>query len=221
MMQTSKSNTVLVLDLDDTIYKEADYVISGIEHIASLIKKIKNIDLRDRILDFHHKQPNSDFLEFSCDIAALPASAKESLLWSYRTHFPNIKIDDKTYTWLLKSDKSYHAVAILTDGRSITQRLKLAALGISSLPAYISEEWNSSKPDSKRFLAIQEEWGDKNYIYIGDNVQKDFISPKKLNWITIGLKDNGRNIHSQKNTSTTCQPEYWVSHLAEIDLILN
>lgn len=221
MMQISKANTVLVLDLDDTLYKEADYVLSGMKHIASLIRNIKNIDLMDKLIEFHHEQPKSDFLEFACDVAALPTSAKESLLWSYRTHFPNIKMDDETYAWLMKSNQDYHAVAILTDGRSITQRLKLAALGIADLPAYISEEWTSVKPDSKRFLAIQEKWICANYIYIGDNVKKDFISPNKLNWITIGLKDNGRNIHAQKSTDTHCQPTYWVNHLNEVDSIIN
>jgi putative hydrolase of the HAD superfamily len=215
MMQTFKANTILVLDLDDTLYKEADYVLSGIEHTVSLIKKIKNIDLIDKLLEFHHSQPKGDFLEFACIAAALPASAKESLLWSYRTHLPNIHLSDITRHWLTTSRKNYHAVAILTDGRSVTQRLKLAALGLTDFPVYISEEWNSEKPHLKRFLAIQERWKNKNYIYIGDNLKKDFIAPKELGWITIGLQDDGRNIHPQNEMDATCHPKYWIKNLTE------
>lgn len=218
-MKISKANTVLVLDLDDTLYKEADYVISGIKHIASLILRIKNVNLLDELLDFHHEKPEGDFLDLACEIANLPLLIKESLLWSYRTHYPDIKLNDKTRIWLSKSKTEYHSIVVLTDGRSVTQRLKLSALSILDIPAYISEEWDSEKPDPKRFLAIQEKIIASNYIYIGDNIEKDFIAPRKLGWITIGLKNDGRNIHSQHLTKDTYSPEYWIDNIAETDII--
>lgn len=219
--QSKNKNTVLVLDLDDTLYKEADYVLSGINHIAELLKKTTQQDIKEKLFSFHQNNPKDDFLELACQLTALPTSSKESLLWAYRTHYPSISLDDETKQWLKWCKKEYHALVILTDGRAITQRLKISALGLSDIPAYISEEWNSEKPNPKRFLAIQEKWGDKNYIYIGDNIKKDFIAPQKLNWITIGLKNDGHNIHSQDNTSATYQPEYWVNCLTETNSLIN
>ena len=39
--------------------------------------------------------------------------------------------------------------------------------------------------------------GCNDFIYVGDNPDKDFIAPKTLGWETICLKDDGSNIHKQ------------------------
>ena len=33
------------------------------------------------------------------------------------------------------------------------------------------------------------------YIYVGDNVDKDFIAPNELGWLSIGLMPNPSFIH--------------------------
>ena len=221
MMRQSKKNTVLVLDLDDTLYKEADYVLSGINHIADLLKKTTQQDIKEKLITFHQRSPQGDFLERACQLAALPSSSKESLLWAYRTHSPSISLDYETKRWLERCKKEYHALAILTDGRVITQRLKIAALGLSDIPAYISEEWDSTKPDKKRFNAIQEKWPDNHYIYVGDNPEKDFIAPNELKWSTFCLKGDEKNIHTQEISYNRepYKPYYFINYLFEIDFI--
>ena len=37
----------------------------------------------------------------------------------------------------------------------------------------------------------------KVFYYVGDNTKKDFVTPNKLGWKTICLKDQGKNIHKQ------------------------
>ena len=219
--RSKKNNTVLVLDLDDTLYKEADYVLSGINHIAELLKKTMQQDIKEKLLSFHQSSPQGDFIELACQLTALPPSSKESLLWAYRTHHPSIGLDDETKQWLKRCKKEYHTIAILTDGRAITQRLKISALGLSDIPAYISEEWDSIKPDKKRFNAIQEKWATNHYIYIGDNPKKDFIAPNELKWSTFCLKANKKNIHPQEisHTNDSYKPHYFIDSLSEIEFI--
>ena len=72
--------------------------------------------------------------------------SKESLLWAYRLHDPNIKLSDDIEETLSLLKKKKAKIIILTDGRSITQRLKINALGLNHLPNYISEDFNSEKP---------------------------------------------------------------------------
>mgnify|MGYP001230488693 CR=1 FL=1 len=60
----------------------------------------------------------------------------------------------------------------------------------------ISEEIGFEKPSLEGFKLIEEEFNRTDYFYIGDNLKKDFIGPNGLNWITLCLIDNGRNIHS-------------------------
>lgn len=218
MMYKPKKETVLVLDLDDTLYKEADYVLSGINHIVDLLQKTKKLDIKEKLLNFYKKNPKGDFLEFSCHLVNLPLSTKESLLWAYRTHYPTISLEYETQKWLEQCEQEYHAITILTDGRAITQRLKIAALGLSHIPAYVSEEWDSIKPDQKRFLAIQKRWPDMQYIYIADNPKKDFIAPNSLGWLSIGINGNEKNIYKQEiDVSENYQPQAWATNFKSID----
>ena len=116
---------------------------------------------------------------------------------------------------------SYGQVAIITDGRSISQRLKLKALGLSQIPVYISDEWNSQKPDHKRFIAVMNEYNSfSQFCYIADNLSKDFVAPNHLKWITICLKGNHENIYSQnkQNIKQEYLPTYWINDLNEINL---
>ncbi|HIF8589133.1 TPA: HAD hydrolase-like protein [Neisseria meningitidis] len=113
------------------------------------------------------------------------------------------------------------------DGRSLTQRLKLEALGLSSLfdDILISEACSSEKPDSKRFRHLQDKYADKAgcFIYIGDNISKDFIAPNTLGWITIGLLPSGQNIHRHQPESfnTEYHPDFWVNSFQDLVPIID
>lgn len=218
VMQKPESETVLVLDLDDTLYSEEDYVISGIKHSALIIKNLFGLELQQELLSLYQSDRSSDFLDYAIGKAKLPGNTKESLLWLYRLHSPDIQLATSVKSWLQQSLKKFYAVAILTDGRAVTQRLKIEALGLGNLPAYISEEWGAAgKPDPRRFVAIQQRWPDKQYLYIGDNPAKDFIAPNRLGWITVGLKSNGRNVHQQRvEPGGQHLPTGWVEHLTEV-----
>ena len=52
---------------------------------------------------------------------------------------------------------------------------------------------------------FQDKYADAEFVYIGDNLRKDFITPNKLGWKTICLLDDGRNIHRQ---DSSCPEEY-------------
>jgi putative hydrolase of the HAD superfamily len=59
----------------------------------------------------------------------------------------------------------------------------------------------------------------KEYIYIADNVKKDFITPNKLGWTTICLFDKGQNIHKQNfNLENEYLPHFIINSFDEIIL---
>ena len=58
-----------------------------------------------------------------------------------------------------------------------------------------------------------------NYVYIGDNPHKDFITPNKLGWTTICLLDRGQNIHKQNFiNSLELNPHFFIKSFDEIIL---
>lgn len=210
-------DTAIVLDLDDTLYKEIDYHASGLAEVCRWIENFYGISVTTG-LDNLRKSGETDLLAGLCRLAKLPLSVKESLLWIYRLHQPAISLTSQA-SYLLKNLEKKHKIAILTDGRSISQRMKLKSLGLSHLPLYISEEHGcSDKPSLIRFELIMREISASRYFYIGDNPEKDFFAPNTLGWTTIGLRDDGRNIHRQNLTELEPDylPRYWIDSLDEV-----
>lgn len=204
-----------VFDLDDTLYKECSYQQSGFNSIIYLVKRLYKVDVTDVIKSA--TQANEDVFEKVCHYLKVPLSIKETLLWQYRLHQPDIYLDPKTKACLsFIKEKSKHT-AIITDGRSVSQNLKVEALNLSQILTLVSEDWGEIKPGVKRFEHIMEIMPSDTYVYVGDNLKKDFITPNKLGWTTIGIRDDGSNIHTQEvNLPIEYQPSIWVDHFSEI-----
>jgi putative hydrolase of the HAD superfamily len=215
----SKSEKVVVLDLDDTLYKEADYRQSGFRAVCREIEALYGKSL---VRDFEeHTQRDGDVLDVLRCHAGLPLTAKESLLWIYRLHTPDIALTEDVRDVLRQLEARY-PVIVLTDGRSVTQRKKMLALGLQRLPVYISEEHCSAKPDPRRFEMIMKDYPAREYVYVADNPRKDFIAPNRLRWKTIGLRGGERNIHSQdcEGLISEMLPNQWIDTLTELPDIL-
>ena len=156
-----------------------------------------------------------------CAVLNLPLQIKESLLWIYRLHLPSICLGSNVQKLLaqlsLKCD-----LTILTDGRSITQRNKLKALGLEHIRAYISEEYGAAKPSHDGFKMIMHDFPSDRYFYVGDNPLKDFIAPNNLGWTSICLRDDGRNVHSQdvSGLDPIQLPKIWINSLDELNTFI-
>jgi putative hydrolase of the HAD superfamily len=187
---------VIVFDLDDTLYPEREYVRSGIGAVSDAIRDAFGRDIRKDLLT-SWESGERDFLTKACRILQQPDSLKESLLWIYRLHFPSIALPSDSRRAIDACLQRGCTVAILTDGRSLTQRLKLRALGLASLPAYISEDWQSEKPHPLRFTQIMADFPAAHYAYIGDNPAKDFHAPRSLGWYSICIRHHGSGVYQQ------------------------
>lgn len=214
-------NWVVVFDLDDTLYKEIDYVLSGRKYILKLIEKVLGKSIVKSFDEILSCPSSDDLWEKLCIDFEFPLSFKDSMLWAYRLHTPKIKLENNVKNTLKNLLSCVKGIAVLTDGRSITQRLKLKSLGLEWLPCYISEEWMSEKPEEKRFVAIEKRWPNSQYVYVADNILKDFIAPKSLGWLTLGVRDDGRNIHPQNTyIHEDYLPKYWIGCISELEKIL-
>jgi putative hydrolase of the HAD superfamily len=202
--------------MDDTLYKEIDYQISGFNAVCTWIMEVYGLTLWSDLENLiQSKTP--DVLGGLCKAAGLQPSVKETLLWVYRLHQPLIQLSPGVATFLGELEPDWQA-AILTDGRSVSQRLKIKSLGLSHLPNYISEDYISEKPALARFELIMREVPAKQYVYVGDNLAKDFLAPNALGWITVCLRDNGNNIHKQiiKEEAKNQLPKLWINNFFEL-----
>ena len=217
MIDIEAKQTVFVFDLDDTLYPEADYQDSGLNAICDLVNSLYKINIKSELFNLK-LLGEEDLLGAVCRIAKLPSSLKDSLLWVYRLHEPSIKISKKTQRTLKLIEEKSKAIVILTDGRSISQRYKIKALGLNHLPFYISEDYESEKPSRMRYEKIMLDFSASSYVYVGDNLSKDFIAPNELGWKSIGLTPGHKNIHKNLDMkySSNHEPSIWISDLSEI-----
>ena len=194
---TQKSR-VVVFDLDDTLYKEQDYLLSAYREIAAKIESRYGLE---GVFDRMHKwwQEGENVFQRLIDTYTLDITIND-LLAIYRSHVPAIRLDEETRHLL--DDLHQHAVlGLITDGRSLTQRHKIEALGLSAYmddaDILISEETGFEKPSEEPFRHFMERYPSCTYYYIGDNPAKDFVAPNHLGWTSICLLDDGRNIHKE------------------------
>ena len=207
---------VVVFDLDDTLYKEIDYLRSAYRYIA---RQLAGDDVeREEIystLYGAYREGRDAFavLLGNCRNAEF---TKDTLLNWYRTHKPQISLCDGCREFLSRLVAEGCRLGIITDGRTVTQTNKIVALGldryITDEDIVISERFGSEKPSLGNYLHFMQKYGaDAQYYYIADNTAKEFIAPNRLGWTTVCLKDNGQNIHKQKfSLSDEFLPKYTV-----------
>ena len=211
-----EDNCVLVFDLDDTLYSERDFLRSGFREIARSIDP-NRIDEIQSFLELSWVNGNQDPISALLDRVE-SGCKKADLLKIYREHVPDIRLKNETYEFMKAAEKSQRSLGILTDGRSITQRNKLLALGISKSidEVVISEEIGFSKPAEESYRHFHKVFPHRTFAYVGDNLAKDFVTPNRLGWVTVGMLDRGENIHAQDidRFPGEYHPQYWISNIA-------
>lgn len=217
------TNSIIVFDLDDTLYSELQYVYSGYRAVAvqSLpsIRICQDVDYltQQMIEQFRNNSNAFDWLakQAECDTAQFI----QNCIDTYRFHYPDISLFDGVRPLLNLLRNQRLQLAIITDGRSRTQRNKINALDIAEYfpphNLFISEETGHEKTELYSWQQIVHQYPNaRQFIYIADNPAKDFIMPKKLGWLTVGILDNGNNIHPQDlQLPDTHMPHIWLDDM--------
>lgn len=218
---------VVVFDLDDTLYKEIDFLKSGYRKVAELVAKQYGYDARaiyDQLLKWYYNGENA----FACMNEEYGfGNPINEYLDIYRYHHPTITLSEETRVTLSKLKEVDVVLGIVTDGREITQKQKVEALGleewISMEMVIINEDKKYFKPNhwsyDRMMLKCYEKYSDNDFdfYYIGDNTEKDFIAPNNLGWTSICLLDDGKNIHKQNvDLQNEYLPKYWIKNIGDV-----
>jgi len=201
------SKDVVVFDLDDTLYKEIDFLKSGYRKVAEMVGKRYCLDsygVYNQLLTWYYKGENA----FACLNEKYGLNNPiEVYLNIYRYHHPSIMLSSEVKATLTTLKATGALMCIITDGREETQKNKIEALGltewISMDNVVINDEKTHFKPNHWSFdrmmLKCYEQYPDMNlsFYYVGDDTEKDFVAPNLLGWETICLLNDGRNIHQQ------------------------
>ena len=210
----SMRKKVVCFDLDDTLYKEIDFLESAYGEIATSVGKAELVSL---MMKWYYDSENvfhnlNQYLRLNKPIT--------EYLSIYRNHIPNISLSEGVEDTLDELAHRGVIFGLITDGRSISQRNKIKALGLErwfeNKNIIISEEFGSEKTDERNFRYFIDYYSEALFSYVGDNPKKDFVVPNLLHWKTIMVKDDGRNIHKQEAVPEGNLPQITINEIKEL-----
>lgn len=173
----------VVFDLDDTLYSEYDYVLSGFNAVAAFVDIPSAADEFKTLFDASR---NNVFDRFA-QAHRLPSDVVAEMVDVYRRHEPKISLSAEVENTLVELRKNGYKLGIITDGRPEGQRAKIKALGLDGLvdKIIVTDELGGvefRKPAPVAFTKMAEELGVgvEEMLYVGDNPQKDFAVKRFL-----------------------------------------
>lgn len=225
--------TLVAFDLDDTIYKERDFVLSGYRAVARQLAAVNSAFDYDEMVHVMTTAPLNPFdsLEEYITNRTVQQSLKHDfdipwMVAAYRNHVPDIAAPEAIEVMKRLIDDGYR-LALITDGREVTQSNKIKTLGIDRIVApeliSISEVVGGEKFTPipfERMMGLNPDI--EEFVYVGDNPMKDFVWPNRLGWRTVQVIDDGRNVHSQMVSvpSPDYLPAYRIHSISELPALL-
>jgi len=220
---------VIAFDLDDTLYPEREYVLSGFRSVAELVRR--QFKVEDFYLELVKTFSEGERMKsFNVTLERLGIEYDETMIQElirhYRAHFPDIKLFDDAELTLQRLRKKHH-LALITDGYLQAQRNKVRALNIGKFfekiiytDQYGKEYW---KPSRLPFQMVMECFsaGGHECVYVGDNVEKDFMAPNRLGWLTVQMKKKEGEYYDNVPANENCSAKVSIDSLANLERILD
>lgn len=215
-MDINYHGKVVAFDLDDTLLQERDFCRSGFVFLCdpARYRVVKTSSYPDsqtlqkltKEMDEALTRRESPFTPFENIFKPLALQAGEAWnlqdhITAYRNHRPDSLSFKPGILPVLKTLKDAGVrMALITDGRSITQRRKIETLGLEEfIPQeliFISEEQGATKESKQMFADVVRFFPEASgFFYVGDNLEKDFYHPNLLGWTTARVPYNSDNVH--------------------------
>jgi putative hydrolase of the HAD superfamily len=194
----------VVFDLDDTLYLEREYVLSGFRHVARFIAE-KADQVSEELLFGSLKETFEQGIRgrnFNLLFDKWPEIGSfvtvSDLILAYREHFPDIDFQAGMDCLLSDLRDSGFLLGIISDGPLVAQSQKVKALGLDTKmdEVILTDSWGKEfwKPCERAFAYLEDKWDlpSSQMVYIGDNPKKDFFPGNRRGWTTLRLRIPGQ-----------------------------
>ena len=184
---------ILVLDLDDTLYEEQTFVLSGFRHVAEWLSKqtssSEKLLFESLIQELADNGRGKVFDEILKELKIFSSENLRECIRIYRGHKPIITLFPGAKEVLARY--STVPLYLVTDGDPSVQNSKIDALNIRNrfrkiyTTGSLGEEWK--KPSLKAFSEIVDFEGVdiSELVYVGDDPNKDFVQLNSVGAQTI------------------------------------
>lgn len=172
-----KSYRLFLIDMDDTLYEERHFVLSGFkavaEHVTSLgIEPKKAFDYLQSRFDSVGRDHIFNYL-LTAHTGSADADCVKELIKVYRNHTPQISLYPRASDVLVKL-RQLGKIIVVTDGLPAVQKRKYQALELDTRSDQLICCWelNAPKPNPGSLEGIVKP-GQKDALYIGDDPVRD------------------------------------------------
>lgn len=215
----------IVFDLDDTLYAESEYVMSGFRAVADWAAEHLGVDAattHGQLVKLHQHGIRDVIFDRWLEEQGLdPRSCVSSMVEAYRCHLPRIMLDEQAPS-LLETLAQNYLLGLLTDGYFEVQQKKIKALGLAKYfhSIVISDQWGREfwKPHEKPYREVLTclRCPAALAVYIGDNPRKDFIGARNVGMQSIRiLRDGG--VHAElEPANSDYEADYTIGDLDEL-----
>jgi putative hydrolase of the HAD superfamily len=219
----------ILFDLDDTLFPEREYVLSGFGAVADWAERHLDIPSQrgcEQLNELFDSGVRGSTFDRWLSRYGLNGPEKiADLVRVYRDHEPRIHLFPDAAGVLSSLHREYR-LGLVSDGYQDTQQRKIASLGIESYfdvivlsDTFGREFW---KPSSKPFHRALETLGinAKNAVYVGDNPEKDFLGARRAGMRSIRVQRDACE-HTDKSPATPEHaPDCTIKDLKKLEVVL-
>jgi len=206
--------SVVVWDVDDTLYLERTYARSGFQAVSDHLEATRGVE-GFSVLAWSAFERGVRGTIFNVALEGVKLEASSDLIRElvevYRQHLPQIDLLPDARAAMNACQDAGLKMAVITDGPLPSQRAKVLALELEAYaePVICTSALGPglSKPHPQAFEMIANHHGvqGSQLVYVADNPLKDFKAPRALGWRTIRLRRHGglhRDLPSAQDVDT-------------------
>jgi putative hydrolase of the HAD superfamily len=224
----SSSCRAILFDLDDTLYRERDFVFSGFRAVGEWSERVLGIDARACEHElaglFERGVLGTTFNEWlthrNLSLEHVPAMVR-----TYQEHTPVISLDVECEELLGRLRQQYR-LGVVTDGFLHVQQRKAAALKLDQHVDVVvfSDRWGRSawKPNPKALIAALDALACSaaDSIYVGDNPTKDFIAARRAGMRSVRLRRRAGIHAALESRGVEFAADFEISCLSQLEVCL-
>ena len=217
---------LVIFDMDDTLFPESEFVFSGYRSVAERVWEDYEIDILPTLLKLFNEGRRGDLMSIALLIHKIKVNknyVKDTLVPAYRFHAPIIKPYLDVRSTISKLKKLGHKIALLSDGWHKVQQKKFDALCLNEFFDKViftdnlgKDAW---KPSKIGFQILLEYFNLESHdaIYVGDNIEKDFIAPNALGMQSVRISRPNTEHYQKFSTEAIKNPTHEITSLSELN----
>jgi putative hydrolase of the HAD superfamily len=221
-MEGSKA---IIFDLDDTLYPERAFVVSGFSAAAAWLSTQVDVaadECAGGLTDLFEGGVRGCTFDVWLERAGLPEDLAPGMISAYRVHTPVLSLYEDVIPTFTSFREAGLLFGLVTDGYADVQNRKISSLNIRSWfhAITLSDElgrhcWKPSPVPFQRTLDRLGVIGDEA-VYVADNPQKDFLGARAAGLSSIRVRRPGGLYSDREPATPAAAPHAEIRSLSEV-----